>query len=175
MSQSQKVILGKVGAPYGIKGWLKLTPYTDDPEGIFDYETLFVQMNGQWQELKVAQWRRHNNGLVFKFDAVDDRNQAQVYTNAEIAVSEEDLPQLEEGEFYWRDLIGLEVTSESGYQMGQVTDLLETGSNDVLVVRAKPNDAFGKTERLIPFLTDQVIKEIDQSNKTILVDWDPGF
>lgn len=175
MTQSQKVILGKVGAPYGIKGWLKLTPYTDNPEGIFDYETLFVQLNGQWQEHTVAQWRRHNNGLVFKFDAIDDRNQAQVYTNAEIAVSEEDLPELEEDEFYWRDLIGLEVKSESGYQMGQVADLLETGSNDVLVVRAKPNDAFGKTERLIPFITDQVIKEIDQSNKLIVVDWDPGF
>lgn len=175
MSQSQKVVLGKVGAPYGIKGWLKLTPYTDNPEGIFDYETLYVQLNGQWQQHQVAQWRRHNNGLVFKFDAVDDRNQAQVYTNAEIAVAEEDLPELEEDEFYWRDLIGLEVTNENGYQMGQVIDLLETGSNDVLVVRAKPSDAFGKTERLIPFLTDQVIKEIDQQTKTIVVDWDPGF
>ncbi len=175
MSVSQKVVLGKVGAPYGIKGWLKLTPYTDNPEGIFDYETLLIQMNGQWQEQKVAQWRRHNNGLVFKLDNVDDRDQAQVYTNAEIAIAEDDLPELDEGEFYWRDLIGLEVHSESGYHMGQVTDLLETGSNDVLVVRAKPNDAFGKTERLIPFLADQVIKEVNQSTKTIVVDWDPGF
>lgn len=175
MSNSQKVVLGKVGAPYGIKGWLKLTPYTDNPEGIFDYDSLLVQLSGQWQELNVAQWRRHNSGLVFKFDAVDDRDQAQQYVNAEIAVLEEHLPELDEDEFYWRELIGLEVKSESGYQMGQVTDLLETGSNDCLVVKAKPNDAFGKTERLIPFIAEQVIKEVDQSSKTIVVDWDPGF
>jgi len=175
MAQDEKVILGKVGAPYGIKGWLKLTPYTDDPAGVFDYESLFIQMNGQWQQHSVSNWRRHNNGIVFKFDAVDDRDSAQVFVNAEIGVSEQDLPDLDEDEFYWRDLIGMSVSNESGYTMGQVTDLLETGSNDVLVVKAKPNDAFGKQERLIPFLTDTVIKEIDQQAKTIVVDWDPGF
>ena len=87
----------------------------------------------------------------------------------------EDLPDLAEDEFYWRELIGLSVTNESGYSMGQVTDILETGSNDVLVVKAKPNDAFGKNERLIPFLTDQVVKAIDKEAKVITVDWDPGF
>ena len=67
MSQSdEKVVLGKVGAPYGIKGWLKPTPYTDDPEGIFNYASLLIQMNGQWQSHQVTDWRRHNNGIVFK-------------------------------------------------------------------------------------------------------------
>ena len=175
MTQSDKVILGKIGAPYGIKGWLKLTPYTDDPEGIFNYDTLLIQLNGQWQQQKVANWRRHNNGIVLKFDAVDDRDDAQRFTHAEMAVLVEDLPDLAEDEFYWRELIGLSVTNESGYSMGQVTDILETGSNDVLVVKAKPNDAFGKNERLIPFLTDQVVKAIDKEAKVITVDWDPGF
>lgn len=175
MAQSETVILGKIGAPYGIKGWLKLTPYTDDPEGIFSYESLLIQLNGQWQQQSVASWRRHNNGIVFKMDAVDDRDTAQRFTNAEIGVAAEDLPDLADDEFYWRELIGLEVTNESGYQMGQVSDLLETGSNDVLVVKAKPNDAFGKHERLIPFITEQVVKDIDRQAKIIVVDWDPGF
>lgn len=175
MTQTEKVILGKIGAPYGIKGWLKLTAYTDDPQGIFDYDSLLIQVNGQWQSKPVAQWRRHNNGIVLKFEAVDDRESAQQYTHAEIAVLVEDLPELAEDEFYWRDLIGLSVINESGYQMGQVTDMLETGSNDVLVIKAKPNDAFGKTERLIPFITEQFVKEINQQDKTMLVDWDPGF
>ena len=175
MNESDKVILGKAGAPYGIKGWLKLTPYTDDPEGIFDYESLLVCENGQWRQRTVANWRRHNNGYVFKFDQVDDRDGAQLLTNAQIAVMADDLPELAEDEFYWRDLIGMTVTNLKGYGMGQVTDLLETGSNDVLVVKAKPNDAFGKAERLIPYLTDQVVKEINPQDKTILVDWDPGF
>lgn len=175
MTQSEKVVLGKVGAPYGIKGWLKLTAYTDDPQGMFDYDSLLIQLNGQWQPQTVADWRRHSNGIVVKFDNVNDRDEAQLLTNAELAVLVEDLPKLPDEEFYWRDLIGLNVVNESGYQMGQVTELLETGSNDVLVIKAKPNDAFGKTERLIPFLTDQVIKAVDQQAKQILVDWDPGF
>jgi len=175
MAEDEKVILAKVGAPYGIKGWLKLTPYTDNPEGIFDYESLFVQLNGQWQQLTVSNWRRHNNAIVFKFDQVDDRDKAQLYVNAEIAVLAADLPELADDEFYWRDLIGLSVQNLKGYDMGQVSDLLETGSNDVLVVKAKANDAFGKHERLIPFLTEQVVKEINQQEKLILVDWDPGF
>jgi len=112
---------------------------------------------------------------VLKFDNVDDRDSAAQFTNAEIGVLADDLPDLADDEFYWRELIGLSVTNESGYQMGQVTDLLETGSNDVLVVKAKPNDAFGKHERLIPFITEQFVKEIDRQAKTIVVDWDPGF
>jgi 16S rRNA processing protein RimM len=175
MTQSEKVILGKVGAPYGIKGWLKLTPYTDSPEGIFSYEKLLIQLDGQWQQQTVADWRRHNNGLVFKLNNVDDRDSALRYTHAELAVLAEQLPELADDEFYWRELIGLSVITLNGYQMGQVTDLLETGSNDVLVVKAKPKDAFGQSERLIPFLTDQVIKEVNQQTKTIVVDWDPGF
>jgi len=156
MAQTEKVILGKIGAPYGIKGWLKLTPYTDNPEGVFDYSSLLIQLDGQWQQQAVANWRRHNNGIVLKFDNVDDRDSAAQFTNAEIGVLADDLPDLADDEFYWRELIGLSVTNESGYQMGQVTDLLETGSNDVLVVKAKPNDAFGKHERLIPFITEQL-------------------
>ncbi|MFT5164577.1 MAG: 16S rRNA processing protein RimM [Alteromonadaceae bacterium] len=175
MTQSEKVILGKVGAPYGIKGWLKLTAYTDDPEGIFNYKTLLIQMDGQWKQHTVADWRRHNNGVVFRFANIEDRNGAQGFTNAEVAVLAEDLPDLPDEEFYWRDLIGLNVVNQSGYQMGQVSDILETGANDVLVIKAKPNDAFNQTERLIPFLLEQVVKEVNQQDKVILVDWDPGF
>lgn len=175
MSDDEKVVLGKVGAPYGIKGWLKLTPYTDDPEGIFDYESLLVHVDGQWQVQKVTDWRRHNNGIVLKFEGVEDRDQAQLLTHAELAVLADQLPELDEQEYYWRDLIGMNVLNESGYQMGAVVDMLETGSNDVLVVKAKSNDAFGKHERLIPFIDEQVIKAVDQQEKQILVDWDPGF
>ena len=175
MAEDEKVVLGKVGAPYGIKGWLKLTPYSDDPEGIFDYQSLFIQANGQWQQQQISSWRRHNNGIVFKFADIDDRDEAQAFVNAEIAVNAADLPDLEEDEFYWRDLIGMQVRNEKGYDMGLVNDLLETGSNDVLVVKAKSNDAFGKNERLIPFIDEQVIKEVNQQDKYIVVDWDPGF
>ena len=85
------------------------------------------------------------------------------------------LPELPQGEFYWRDLIGMSVVTDKGYSLGIVDDLMETGSNDVLVVKANSKDAFGQAERLIPFLTDSVIKEVKYDAREITVDWDPGF
>ena len=85
------------------------------------------------------------------------------------------MPELPEGEFYWRDLIGMKVVTTKGYDLGEVTDIMETGANDVLVVKANRNDGFGKKERLIPYLFDQVIDSICKKTKQINVDWDPGF
>jgi 16S rRNA processing protein RimM len=97
------------------------------------------------------------------------------YTHAEISMDATQLPELPQGEFYWRDLIGMSVMTDKGYNLGIVDDLMETGSNDVLVVKANSKDAFGQSERLIPFLTDSVIKEVKYDVKEITVDWDPGF
>ena len=106
---------------------------------------------------------------------VDDRDDAQAYVGSEILVNEKALPDLPEGEFYWRDLIGMTVVTSQGYNLGQVTDVMETGANDVLVVKANLNDGFGKKERLIPYLFEQVIESVSLENKQICVDWDPGF
>ena len=97
------------------------------------------------------------------------------YTHAEISMDATQLPELPQGEFYWRDLIGMSVVTDKGYNLGTVDDLMETGSNDVLVVKANSKDAFGQSERLIPFLTDSVIKDVKYDVKEITVDWDPGF
>ncbi|WP_018693354.1 ribosome maturation factor RimM [Algicola sagamiensis] len=174
-TQSETVVLGKLGAPYGIKGWLKVHSFTDDPEGIFEYSPWRIHVGGQWQEFLPAEWRRHNKGLVVKLAELSDRDAAQRFTNAEIGVDSALLPELGNEDFYWRDLIGLDVVTEKGYNLGQVDDLMETGSNDVLVVKANSNDAFGKRERLLPFVMDTVIKSVDLEGSKILVDWDPGF
>lgn len=171
----KEVILGKIGAVYGIKGWLKIHSFTDDPQAIFNYAPWVLNLGGKKQTVKVAEWRRHSNGLIAKFADISDRNEAQLRTGAEILVESDSLPDLPEGEFYWRDLIGMEVVNEQGYNFGKVTDIMETGSNDVLVVKANPNDGFGKKERLIPYLDDQVVKNVSLESKQINVDWDPGF
>ncbi|WP_068546033.1 ribosome maturation factor RimM [Thalassotalea crassostreae] len=170
-----EVILGKIGAVYGIKGWLKIHSYTDDPQAIFDYSPWVINLGGKKQTVEVSEWRRHNNGLIAKFADISDRNDAQLRVSAEILVSSDALPELPEGDFYWRDLIGMSVVNESGYNLGEVSDIMETGSNDVLVVKANRTDAFGKKERLIPYLEDQVIKNVSLESKQIDVDWDPGF
>lgn len=176
MSSSQDLVtLGKLGAVYGVKGWLKVHSYTDDAESIFDYSPWELSLGGQSRVLKVTDWRRHNKGLIAKFDGVDDREDAQRLVGIEISVALNSLPELEDDEFYWRDLIGMRVVNASGYDMGEVVRMMETGSNDVLVVKANSKDAFGKRERLIPFVEGDFIKHVDKTTKSIEVDWDPGF
>ncbi|WP_214000647.1 ribosome maturation factor RimM [Arsukibacterium sp.] len=169
------VVLGKFGAVYGINGWLKVVAYTDIPEGIFDYTPWQIKLQGNWLPVQVASWKRHSNGLIAKLDGISDRDIAQRYVNAEIAVTAQTLPSLEEGDYYWKDLMGLAVVNEAGYHLGEVSDMMETGSNDVIVVKANRTDAFGKKERLLPFLTDTVVKSVDLAEKRIIVDWDPAF
>ncbi|MEI8625202.1 ribosome maturation factor RimM [Pseudoalteromonas sp. B28] len=172
---SSIIVVGKLGAPYGIKGWLKVHSFTDDPVGIFDFSPWLIGQQGKWQSLEVVDWRRHNKGFIAKFAQINDRDEAMAYTHAEISMDAAHLPELPQGEFYWRDLIGMSVITDKGYSLGIVDDLMETGSNDVLVVKANSKDAFGQAERLIPFLTDSVIKEVKYDAKEITVDWDLGF
>lgn len=175
MNGKDLVVLGKFGAVYGINGWLKVNSYTDIPEGIFDYTPWQIQLQGNWRPVQVTGWKRHSNGLIAKLDGVNDRDQAQLYVNADIAVTPATLPKLEDGDYYWKDLMGMKVITEAGYDLGEVVDMMETGSNDVIVVKANRNDAFGQKERLLPFLTDSVIKAVDLAQSRIIVDWDPEF
>lgn len=167
-------IVGKLGSTYGIRGWLRLYSSTEDIESIFDYQPWFLNIKGQWQQTELESWRYHNNDLVVKFTHVNDRDMAQTLTNVEIGVDRRCFPKLDNG-FYWHDLIGCQMVNLEGYQLGVVTDMLETGSNDVFVVKANLNDAFGKQERLIPYLEDNVVKRVDLTTKIIEVDWDAGF
>ena len=169
------VTLGKVGAVYGIKGWLKIHSFTDDQEAILDYFPWSLKLGNKIQSVDITDWRKHNNGLVVKVAGIDDRDIAQKLVGSEIFVSEEALSDLPDGEFYWRDLIGMAVVTDKGYDLGLVSDIMETGANDVLVVKANLKDGFGKKERLIPYLVDQVILSISIEDKQICVDWDPGF
>ncbi|RUO35281.1 ribosome maturation factor RimM [Aliidiomarina sanyensis] len=173
--QHSPVVLGTIGAVYGIKGWLRINAYTENQEGIFDYSPWLIGHNGQWREAKVSQWRWHNNGLVAKFAEVDDRDAAQQLTGLEIAVPADALPELAEDEFYWRDLVGLRVVNKENYDMGIVNHLMPTVANDVLVVNANSNDAFGKRERLIPFIQSQYIVKVDKEAGLITVDWPADF
>jgi len=168
---SEVLIVGKIGAPYGVKGWVKINSYTEELTGIFDYGPWFTDKG---QEFQVEQWRMHNKGIVAKLVGVEDRDQAEAIKNLEISIKAEMLPELAEDEFYWRDLVGMNVCTNKGYDLGSVKELFETGSNDVLLVKANHNDGFGKKERMIPYI-DDVVLEVDQSANTITVDWDPGF
>ncbi|ABE56032.1 16S rRNA processing protein RimM [Shewanella denitrificans OS217] len=176
MSDNQQpVVLGKLGSSHGIKGWLKITAYTDSVEGIFDYVPWLIKDQGVWREVKVTQWRFQGKAVVAELEGVTTREQAQMLTNCEIAILPEQMKELDDNDFYHRDLIGCEVTNVNGYNLGIVDQIVETGSNDVLLVKANAKDAFGKVERMIPFVTEQFIKQVDLQGKQIVVDWDPDF
>jgi 16S rRNA processing protein RimM len=175
MNTENLIIVGKLGSSYGIRGWLRIFSFTELPDSIFDYTPWYIQRAGQWQEVIVESFKPHNHDMIVKLKGIDDRDQANALTNIEVFVDAEKLPALNNGDFYWKDLIGCRVKTVNGYDLGQVTDLMETGSNDVLVVKANLKDAFGTTERLIPFVDDQFIKQVDLVTKMIVVDWDPAF
>lgn len=171
----QKIgVVGKLGSTYGIRGWLRVYSSTEEPESIFDYQPWCLNIKGMWQPTELESWKYHNNDLIVKLKGIDDRESAQTLANIEIGVDLSQLPTLEEGDYYWHDLIGCTVVNLDGYNMGTVSEMMETGSNDVLVVRASIKDAFGKQERLIPYI-DTVVKRVDLTTKTIEVDWDAGF
>ena len=153
------IVLGKMGSSYGIRGWLRVFSSTEDAESIFDYQPWFIQKAGQWQQVQLESWKHHNQDMIIKLKGVDSSQ----------------LPQLEEGDYYWKDLMGCQVVTTEGYDLGKVVDMMETGSNDVLVIKANLKDAFGIKERLVPFLDGQVIKKVDLTTRSIEVDWDPGF
>ena len=175
MNKEDQIILGKVGAVYGIKGWLKIHSFTDEPDAILDYFPWSLKLGNKTQTVEITDWRKHNKGLIVKVANIDDRDQAQALVGSEILTSESSLPDLPQGEFYWRDLIGMNVVTTKGYDLGVVSDMMETGANDVLVVKANLNDGFSKKERLIPYLFEEVVESVSIENKQICVDWDPGF
>ena len=172
---SDTVVLGKVGAPYGVKGWFKVTSYTEELQGIFDYSPWLLHQGGELKEFTVEQWKPHNKSIVAKLEGIDDRDGAEAIKNLEISVSQDVLPELDEDNFYWRELEGMTVVNTSGYDFGKVEQLFETGANDVMVVKANINDAFGQKQRMIPYLYEQVVLDVDREAKKITVDWDPGF
>ncbi len=119
----------------------------------------FIQKAGQWQQVQLESWKHHNQDMIIKLKGVDDRDAANLLTNCEIVVDSSQLPQLEEGDYYWKDLMGCRVVTTEGYDLGKVVDMMETGSNDVLVIKANLKDAFGIKERLVPFLDGQGYQE----------------
>jgi len=168
-------VMGKFGAVFGIKGWLKVFSFTENPENLFTYKPWFYRhQGGEWRHIEIEDFKRHSDAYIVKIKNIDVREVAQGYTGAEIGILGSSLPELPEGVFRWRDLIGLSVINQDGYDMGKVKNLMETGSNDVLVVKAKINDAYNMKERLIPYIPS-VVMDVNLEEKVMRVEWDADF
>jgi 16S rRNA processing protein RimM len=170
------VVMGTIGAPWGIKGWVKLFSWTDPPENLLDYRRFWLDGPGGLEAIEIDQAKPHGGALVGHIKGCDVREACSRYTGRELLVPKEALPQLED-EYYWHQLEGLEVRTLSGAVLGKVDHLFETGANDVMVVRepAGTEEGAGTTERLLPWITGQVVREVNLSAGYILVDWEKDW
>jgi len=171
--------MGRIVAPYGIKGWIKIQPFTQLERGLLDYPLWLVGQDDEWQSRSVETAKVHGATVVAKLEGVADREQAAALQGLRIAVSRGDFPEPATNEFYWADLVGLKVVNADGVALGSVARVFGTGANDVLVVEDKvANDVAGNVagerERLLPFIAP-VIRQVDIAGGTIIVDWDAGY
>lgn len=171
MSEAFKpLIVGKLNGASGIKGWVKVYSYTDPKENILNYSPWYLKLDGQWQQVSILNGREQGKTVVAQLEGCNDRNTAESYRGVEIAIEESQLPQLEEGEYYWRDLIGLTVVNMAGEELGTVKKMMETGANDVLVVKTT-----SKEELLIPYVPEYSVMKVDLESKQIMVDWELDY
>ena len=163
------VVMGKIVAAQGILGWVKVQTFTEYLDSLLDYGTWYVGSEQAWRPLEVLEANVHGGKVVIaKLQSITDRTAAEKCKGLLIAVPRSELPDQEEGEYYWSDLIGLTVENLEGVQFGTVDSLLETGANDVLVVKGESG------ETLIPFI-DSVIKQVSLKDKMIRVDWQADY
>ena len=165
-AEDPPLVMGRISGAYGVKGWVKVKSYTRQAGDLLSYLPWYLGTGSHWQATQVLEGRLHGKGLVARLPGCDDRDAAERLAGTDIGIYRHQLPPAEHNEYYWNDLVGVQVVTLGGKTLGSVDYLLETGANDVLVVT-------GDRERLIPFIHGQVIASVDLDAGVIKVDWDP--
>ena len=163
--------MGRVTAPFGIRGWVKIYTLTAQPGNLRDYPLWWLGHDGDWCEVRAAAAKVHGNTLVAQLEGVENREAAVELKGKEVAVPRAQLPGAAADEFYWADLIGLKVVNMEQHEFGRVSRIVQTGANDVLVVAGGDKD---KRETLIPFIAS-AIRQVDLAAGVIRVDWGKDY
>ncbi|MBF5003690.1 ribosome maturation factor RimM [Diaphorobacter caeni] len=178
---SDAVEVGRIGEAWGIKGWFKIVPYSTHPEALLSGGTWYLQPSEKGAKsffsgtvlLTVKQAREHSDSIVATAEEIPDRNGAEALRGARIFIARADFPKAAEDEYYWVDLIGLDVQNREGVNLGVVKDLMATGPQTTLVLSQEVEG--GKPlERMIPFVSAFVDK-VDIQGRRITVDWQPDY
>lgn len=176
-ADQEPIVVGELAGVFGVKGWLKVRSFTQPDDNILAYKPWRIRTAQGVKEVEVDAFKKRTQGLVVHFKGLDDRDLAAAYGRAQILVDKSLLPSLADGDYYWHQLIGLEVISVFGgtrVLLGRVAQMLETGANDVIVVQ--PNDgSVDDIERLVPYVPEQYVVAVDLQSQQLLVDWDPEF
>jgi 16S rRNA processing protein RimM len=165
---SKWLVVGQFGRPHGIKGFISIVTFTEPRENILKYIDWHVGINHEWQPITILETKINTKCIIARVDGYHEREHVARLTNIEIAVKISQLQKLHADQYYWHELIGLKVINQEQQDLGLVTEIMATGSNDVLVV-------CGKKRHLIPFLREQIIISINTSQGLITVDWDEDF
>lgn len=161
------VVIGKISGVHGVKGWLKVFSYTEPRENVFSYTPWQIEENESWVEMTFTERGKRGKTQVVKFENVEDRDTASQFIHRRIAVDRALLPEPMPGEYYWADLLQMDVVTVSGNRLGSIVDIRETGANDVLIVE-------GETRCLIPFVKNEIIRQVDMDSGVIQVEWQWG-
>ena len=167
-NQANWVVIGRFGRPHGIKGFVTVHSFTEPRDNILRYKDWYGFLNNTWQPITLLSVETHSRAIIAQVEGYPERELVTRITNIEIAVQKEQLVELEPGEYYWHQLIGMSVINKKGESFGVVVEIMPTGANDVLVVR-------GEKKHLIPYLPGQVVIDINSSQHVITVDWDVDF
>jgi 16S rRNA processing protein RimM len=156
--------MGRFGRVHGVRGDIYIISFTDPPTNILNYRPWLIESKGQWIPIEIVATKMHGDHILAHIADCDDRDQAKLYTNKDIAVAREVLPKLAADEYYFSDITGMTVIDQHGKTLGEVDYVLETGANDVLVIK-------GERELLVPYIKQAIVK-VDPENRTIYIDWD---
>jgi 16S rRNA processing protein RimM len=171
--------VGRIADAWGVKGWFKVLPHSADPQALFSSKRWFLQPSEKGPKvfsgtvlLRVREAKEHSDTVVARADGIDDRALAEALKGARIFVPRSSFPTAATDEYYWVDLLGLQVVNREGVALGEVRDLMSTGPQTVLVVAYEEG---GKPlERMIPFVAAYVDK-VDLAARRIDVDWQPDY
>ncbi len=160
-------MIGNINGLFGTQGWVKIFSHTQPRKNVLSYQPWHIKTKNNWQTLTIIQGREQAKTIVAKISGINDHEQARGLIGTDIYIQKSQLPKLQQGSYYWQDLIGLTVVNQKNTTLGKVSNLFATGANTVLVVS-------GKKEYLIPYIA-QFLIAVDIDNQQIEVDWDEDF
>ncbi len=169
-SKSKRLLVGTINGLFGVQGWVKIFSYTHPRKNILSYQPWHIDIDGNWQTLEIINGRVQSKTIVAQIKNINDREQARKLIGTDIYIEKSQLPKLKKGEYYWEELIGLEVINKELIVLGKVSNLVSTGANSVLIVQDKKC----KKEHWVPYIELSLI-EVDLDKRQILVDWDENF
>jgi 16S rRNA processing protein RimM len=164
----QKIIIGRFGSPFGVKGWIKVQSFTEPEENLLTYAHWYSPERDSWSLIKHDDHAKHGKGWIVHLVGYDSPEAVRFLASTDIAIARSDFPPLAEDEFYISDIVGFSAINVEGVTLGEVMGFIDSGAHELLVIR-------GEKEYLIPLIKGRFLKAVDKTKEQITVDWDADF